>query len=363
VDIRKHRIGIPAAAFLIAALLGAAIGAPGPAAPAATPKAARQDQSEFWSHPMAASAYMPQSGVDFKDIFNHPELWAAARKFPRVFFFYEFNIMSNSAAQALNKDELRKAISFLNGQGIQIGTEDGAVKDWGGDGTLEADYTIRNIALVRRLGGEIRYIKMDEPLECGMNRMGMSLNQALQGVITYVNRVKAHEDDVIIGDIEPYPALRLGTLLSWIAAFGDETGADFPFFLLDIDFAAVRRWDMEDIWQDEVVEIRKACQERGIRFGVIFWSSNYIKTETELSSDYDFYSGATAFADRYVSALGVPEIFLVQSWRPFPRYNLPDDAGFSFLQLVRELGGLYFASPAQPPFLVPGPDAPPSRVR
>ena len=260
-----------------------------------------------------------------------------------MFFFYAQGLDPNPPNRVLTDDQLRDAISFLNARDIWIGVEEGAVKEWGGDGNLEATITKRNIDRIKRLGGEVRYIKMDEPIVSGMAVLGLSLEATVDATVNYVKQIKAHDSRIIVGDIESYPGTPASTLLNWIVRFKEKGGQELPFFILDINYSHIRYLKKDTVWTGEVLALKRACEARGIRFGIIFWCSNYFKEESEMNSDFDFYASTMGFAENYISAFGVPDIVDVQSWSYLPKYNLPDYAGFSFMQLVRDFGDRFIA--------------------
>jgi hypothetical protein len=223
-------------------------------------------------------------------------LWQEARASAAAFFFYSTYIQRGSVSEMMTDAQLGHAISVLNADGIQIGLEVGALKEWGGDGAIEFNATKSVLDRIRELGGTVGIIKMDEPLSCALHNPAClkTMSQAVDATVNYVSLAKAMAPQTTISDIEPYPSLSEDTLLAWIRAYAVKAGRDFPFFILDVDYAAIRALGKESVWAVELDEIRRECKARQISFGIIFWHADFLKSDNDLTSDSDFYAGTAA---------------------------------------------------------------------
>ena len=158
----------------------------------------------------------------------------------------------------------------------------------------------------------------------------MTMDGVAQEVATYERAIRRMRPAIEVGDIEPWPYFSGATLAQWIAAFRAAAGHDFQFFHVDVDYGAATKLGGD--WSD-LQELAALCRSRGIRFGVIVWQSNVLDAA---SSDETFYRNAMAFATR-MSALDLGEDdVIVQSWDQWPKVSVPDSAGFTFTQLVRD---------------------------
>lgn len=275
----------------------------------------------------------PYPSLDFKKLFTEPDKWRDARSSVSVLKVYDqyFNPQDNTINHRMDDGELRHALTELRDWGVSLALESGAVKTWGR--TADVTYGATKIALerVRSLGGQVKFIAMDEPLFYGTQKppegCGYDMEKTLDETIAFIRRIKTFDPDIIVGDIEPWPRHEKDELKRWIIRFREKAGHELPFFHLDVDYNAVKAWNKTI---QDIRELQSFCRSRGIRFGVIIWCNT-----PPVNSDRDFYVGSFNWA-AIVHTIGPIDDVIIQSWLPFPKYNLPDSGGFSFTQLVRD---------------------------
>ena len=275
---------------------------------------------------------------DYMEMFYQPEKWAEARKYVDVFQMYDWRMLllpncfdRRNPEKILKPSDIDAIVSSLKKWDIDICFESGSLKEWGHTADKTYKQLKETIDLFESHGGKIKYIVMDQPYWAGLSHIGtFNMQQSLDVSIEYINLIKAHDPDIIVGDTEPYPAIPLADLKAWIIAFKEQTGHEFPFFHIDTN----RADPAYDVW--DVKELQRFCRERGIRFGV-----QYTDTFYNSQTDFQFYRRTIDYATGITAIMGLPDNAIIQSWEPMPSHALPDNANYSFMQLVRDFASVY----------------------
>jgi hypothetical protein len=237
--------------------------------------------------------------------------------------------------QSATDDQLRQQFADLKRRGIALAMEYGmadatptcgmGVEGNGGSSAVAA------AERVKRLGGELRFIGMDEPyyfgaLYDGPNACHKSAAQIALEVAAHYREVRQVFPDVEMGDIEPVPAVVAGNVVSdwadqyanWHDTLSSAMGKPPAFFHSDV------LWNLSD-WANDLDQIRAKVEAKSIAFGVIYngWpavsDADYLlRTESHFTTYENGQRMAAADA-------------LFQSWHPQPRKVLPEDdvAAFS----------------------------------
>ncbi len=304
--------------------------------------------------------------LDVKKLFTESDKWKEARSFVSVFKMSDWQIyrmlwgtsLSNppfnlTPEQIFNENELQVALRKLNSWGIDFGLESSLIN---ANTCVEINFEgeLNLIRKIESLGGRVRLITMDEPLFQGKRYCDWSMEKSLDEVIRFINSAKSVDPNIIVGDIEPWPTTPhspkwsveewKGSIKEWIIRFKEKAGYELPFLHMDIDYAHVK---LQNANLNDIREISDFCRSRGIRFGIIVWQSDY-NYPAPLDSDRTFYENSMAWA-KIAHSLGPLDDMVVQTWDPYPKYNLPDSSGYSFTQLVRDYANRY------PPAIKPRP--------
>ena len=173
---------------------------------------------------------------------------------------------------------------------------------------------------IKKLGGDLRYIGMDEPFWFGhvvsvaqdRGAAEAPINAIARNVARQVATAHRYFPEISVGDIEPV-AVRSGyveALKKWLDAYKAATGESLKFFHCDLI------WQGNE-WQAPLMQIAHLMRANQIAIGVIY--------------DGEGMSGAewTTSAERHlVDVEGnlalIPDHAIIQSWEPQPLYALPE---------------------------------------
>lgn len=268
---------------------------------------------QVWFGPSGAS-------VDMLDLFNKPEKWTLARSKIDVFQFRLVHLTdddtfkcSDSSVIECGENTLQNliradAFSKLKQWGISIGVE--APSIW----TCDADYPSSLVkAVIRNVqsnGGTVSYVAMDSPYyhltkldaPCRFSR-----EAALDRTAQYITRIKSTYPNVLIGDIEPYPAFDEGQHESWVNEL-EARGAKLDFFRLDIN-----QGNEKMRGKDMAADLRKLkgfVESRGIPFGIIFTDLK----PTSVNDNQAYYNEVIKYVATIKAAIGQPTHSVFYSW-------------------------------------------------
>jgi hypothetical protein len=283
---------------------------------------------QVWLSP--AFSFAGHTGsVDNLELFKDSAPWAEARA--RV------NVLK-IAVHTLNQlpdDDLANMLSFLETHHIAFAVEYGMLTasdacGRGVEGFKPQEMPTHVSNRIKKLGGRIRYIAMDEPLYFGHyfngnNACHWAVDAIARNAATNVKQFRAIFPDVEIGDIEPVNNIKSGDWLDevreWIEAYRRESGAPLAFFHDDM------------IWREPIAArtrmLTAVLDAQGIEFGVIFNSRG------DVSSDQDWLESAKRNIDEYrAGSLKAPDQIIIQSWKPYPTHVLPESNPFTLTHLV-----------------------------
>ncbi len=268
--------------------------------------------------------------VDYMQLFQPGASWMNAASHVHVFKVYAGMWDGSYAAS-----DLSNMISNLKSRHISLATEWGPLVPVGGCGTgiegFDGANALTYAQIISSLGGTLQYIAFDEPeyyggLYTGTNACNWTETQIAQNAAAQVAQIRNVFPDVIIGDIEPLPALYVTTdwldhYLAWIDAWQATTGTPFAFF--DFDIAPSADWRPWD------TALRIALAARGIPYGVIY---NGQATPT---TDVTWIAAAESFFTlRELYGSPPPDQVIFQSWNPYPSHVLPETDPGAFTYLI-----------------------------
>lgn len=265
----------------------------------------------------------------YMQLFDENASWQRASSRVQVFKIYPQWITRGS------DDDLRTQFADLKRRGIALTLEWGmltasadcgrGVEGFGGQAALSA------VRRIQRLGGDLRYIAMDEPiffgtLYRGANACRWTVEQMAQNAAANIKAVRAEFPGVTIGDIEPLPVD--STDKNWldqyargIDALQTATGEPLAFFHSDVLWNANR-------WSAALGAMRDVVRSRGLPFGVI-----YNGNSSDLS-DAGWVAAAESHMTAYEAGADPPDHVIFQSWHPQPKQLLPEDEPSSFTSLI-----------------------------
>lgn len=302
---------------------------------------------EIWFAPPAAPVNSRlHRALDLMDLFRPDAPWSEAASHIKVFKLYASYL--SSAPQ----EEIDVIVSDLNRRGIPLALEVGVMNvgpkathpPCGGLGMVEGYGTPKvaraNSEKIKKAGGVIQFIAMDEPLWFGHYFKGKtggqpgcqsSVDQIL-GLIKEPLAVYLEEfPNIVIGDTEPTGIAEQyhwkEDVSAWVTGFRNQTGRPLAFMHLDIPFNRPGEGGFAVEYYRYVESLRR--QKLIGALGVI-----YDGTPTD-NSDESWTADAREHIQFIEDKNGLrPDHAIIQSWQAFPQHVLPETSVGSLTGLV-----------------------------
>jgi hypothetical protein len=217
---------------------------------------------------------------------------------------------------------------------IAIAIEFGVLTDTETYGRAVEGYNGEALALVAgriiQLGGELKYLAMDEPLwfgryYAGKNACHATIDEIAKDAAENIRALRAVAPNVLIGDIEPFRSSDYqdwnNEIMRWVTAFYSAIGNRLEFLHADI------LWDQA--WMNPIASIASRVRADGIAFGVIY------NGNSDDSSDVTWITHAEEHYLEYEGANSGPDHAIFQSWMNFPTHVLPETSRYTMMGLAR----------------------------
>ncbi len=295
-----------------------------------SPVLSKEDFPQIWFAPLdnLYRSYNKTKGPDdYPELFNNPGQWDQAARHVDVFKIYP------DWAERAEDASLRSMLQWLTDRHISLGLEYGGLRASATCGTGIEGYdggNLKNVLLrMKRLGGRVDYIALDEPLWYGHIYRGprscnASIPDLAQELAVQVKMAETIFPDIRIGDIEPFP--QQGTtdwiddINSWPASYRAATGRKLDFLHVDV------MWGQN--WLEPTRALHSALKLKQIPFGVIYnGSSTDRSNKAWLDSVMAHYAEFEGAGER-------PENVVFQSWSNAPDKLLPDTASDAMTSLI-----------------------------
>jgi hypothetical protein len=300
IDVNKRRVTSKILAMAVA-LPMAAIGSP--CATAASPA------PQIWFAP-------DNDTSDYLDLFRKPETWRSARSHISVLKVGPQQAGGPNRTGKNTLAQLREAGAFrqLAAWGIALAIEVPAIKPWDCTGRIAVQRTLDLIENVRKAGGKVEFVSMDEPLASGIRFCKDTLEGSAVKTAEYMKQVAAKEPHVQIGDTEAYPYFSIGELKSWLAAL-QKNGVTPAYVHLDANIHRIDKSPHLDLAAD-LRGLQNYLSSKRIPFGIIMWSGY-----NPAPSDKAYFDRTLLWIKRVRDAIGAPDQIIFQSWviRSAPR--------------------------------------------
>ena len=298
---------------------------------------AEPPDQQIWIAPLARDFNGKHWGsADFMDLFKSDAPWQRVAGRVGVFKFYP--TFMGAASDAM----LHAVFDDLERRGIKVALEASVLTDAEGCGAKVAgdngEFTIKIVERIKRLGGRLDYLAMNEPLLHAARQKQRLCEPSIEAmtaanVARTIAAVRRLFPDVQIGDVEAIgnwspthmPWARTEDFMTavsrWSSAFAKATGRELAFMQADVI------WILP--WVDALGRFGKEMHARNIPFGVL-----YTGIDLDLS-DETWIRHAEEFVSRYSnSEYPVPDMAIFQSWHEYPRHILPEDGMFTLTSLV-----------------------------
>jgi len=323
-----------------------------------TPVAPFRSSAAIWFQPRPPGVNGPFGHVgstDFLALFRPDAPW------PRVLAHTQAFGFTASWVYSASGQVLQQIVAFLNAHKIGIEIEAPALQarsacgsgvegyvPFGLPGGLNLrSFTLAYLHRLKALGAHVTFIKVDEPYYYGSVVSDAVLKQiahasgekntpvschfpvaeVARDVGQFGQLVRSVYPNAAIGDVEPvgpgaYQPDAVTALDAWHDTYRSVTGAPFPFFFADVDFA-------DPAWPALVRQLETATVRRGIRFGIIYTG------DPQDTSDAEWTSQVVARFEEYQrQAGGRPDYVLFQSWQPRPALCLPETDPATFTGVI-----------------------------
>lgn len=255
--------------------------------------------------------------MDYFDLFSPKAEWTVAAKHVKVFKIYPTLIMSGS------EKDLIRLFNDLKARNIALALEFGPLTDNDLCGRGIEGYGGELLGAVakkiKRLGGDLLYLAMDEPLLYGAFYNGKRACHADIASIAKdagrnIGLIKAVFPNIQIGDIEPVPQPQIADwnnkISTWVGAFERENGQKLAFFHADVIWSKP--------WEQFVSDLKVRLRTGGIPLGIIYNGRAIDSSDLQWASDTQTHYEAL---EAYV---GLPDQAVFQSWDNHPTHVMPE---------------------------------------
>jgi hypothetical protein len=276
--------------------------------------------------PVVLSDWHKSDPGDYMQLFDPHSPWEKSATKVTV-----FKISMQFASRSTEAD-LTTLITDLHRRGIGLAIEMGMLKnDRGcgkGEGYMPAKLPGLAMSRIKRLGGEVDYIAMDEVVFFGHERNWPKngippckdpLPDLVKDVAATITGIQQYFPQVKIGTIEPItgnhgfnPKQLVQDYLAFADLYHTATGNTLAFFHADI------AWRSKD-WQRAIAPLNAGLRARGIRFGVI------IGGDPDYTDDLSWTrAGLHQLSVLNANPATAPDDIIIQSWQPLPTHFLPE---------------------------------------
>ncbi len=233
-----------------------------------------------------------------------------------VFKFHSGNL--NDSGFGLNnfpEFSVRDGFNRLQSFGLEIAIEVGAIKKdpdnnpnfcngvvW----TQAAQDYVQKVESRLSPGQHVSWLHIDEPLYQTKDGCHVSFDQAVTVTSQYINAIKSNRRYLKIIDIEPYPALSIDELKSWVDSLLLR-GVPLDGLTLDIDR---NRVDINtEVEKKKFLDLAGFLATRKLRFGLIYWGTKTESDQVYVQDVLNFYVD-TSYLRPYIQDV------VFQNWHP-----------------------------------------------
>jgi hypothetical protein len=277
------------------------------------------------------TSYKDEQPTDYMQLFEDNAPWTNAAKNTKAFK------TTTQFVVGATDEQLSKMFANLKKRKISFAMEtlmlpvgdNGCGK--GIEGYLDPNGLQSVIERIRRLGGELRYVAMDEPLWFGHtsnqpNACHSSIESIARNVAFRVSVIRKVFPEVAIGDIEPVdspaqPNDWMDEISQWAEAYRKANGTPLLFFDADVTWSGS--------WKPQIKSLAERLHTAGISFGMIYDGD---------ATDQSGVAWTTHAEERFTQVESDPSIrpqrAILQSWTLQPTHMLPETEPGTMTYLV-----------------------------
>jgi hypothetical protein len=242
-----------------------------------------------------------------------------------------FKISMQFASRSAEGD-LSTLITELQRRHIALAIEMGMLPNDRGCGKGEGYMPTKLLDLamkrIRRLGGRLDYVAMDEVVFFGHERYWPdkqgrackdTIEELAKEIAVNVAAIDQYFPDAKVGDIEPItsnqgfnPVQLAKDYLAFADLFQAATGKPLAFFHTDIAWRSPN-------WRPGIAPLKAGMRTRGIRYGIIIGGT------PDQTDDVSWTrTGLDALKTLAGNPATAPQDVIIQSWQPLPTHYLPE---------------------------------------
>jgi hypothetical protein len=243
--------------------------------------------------------------------------------------------LSGRFLYAASESDLSTVIGFLRSHNIALAAALPMVPTttdcgYGVEGMVRPDGPSAAARRVRRLGGRLDYVVMDEPLTFGHEYRGRracryTIAETATGAAAMAATVAAVFPDVKLCDVEAVDHFQgedwLLRFENWLDEFQKAAGRAFSCFQAD------PWWDGP--WRDRTPLVMRSVGKRSIEYGVLFTAG------ANPTSDREWIERAQGHINEFRSVISAkPGQAVFTSWQKYPSRVLPDTEPTTLTYLI-----------------------------
>ena len=285
--------------------------------------------------PFVRQKVFQESESDYLELFKPDARWTKSATMVKVFMINGAVVMhqTDEEMQAIFADLKRRHITLAIEIGLLSGKDStGAqVCGVGIEGFAAPDNAKVVANRIKKNGGELAFVAMDEPLWyahhfMGKNACQWSMEDVARDIAPRVADLREKFAGVQIGDIEPIgtsqPPDWLQEIAQWTQVYQKLVGQKLEFFHADV------AWNGP--WQQQLPAIKSRIQAMGMKFGTIYDGGG----SAQESDDVWTKEAEQRFRLVESNPSMVPDHAIIQTWARWPRKILPEDQSGTLTNLV-----------------------------
>jgi hypothetical protein len=271
---------------------------------------------------------------------DYHQLFEAGAPWQRALARVQGFEITRRSVQTQPEEKLRKMFAFLSDHHIALGVSFGVIpaRNNCGDnveGMLHnANANLVTARRVKQLGGNLKYIGLDEPFFFGHYFVGTngkvgcrySIEELASAYGVEINKIRSVFPDAQVIEDEPTEGLESPSELGrWIDQLKHELGAGAPQSIrFDVQWHSRKR-----PWREAAQALVATVRQHGLGYGVIFDGTGQDQT------DEDWIRSAEGNISAWESVIPeVPDHVMIQSWYPHPQKLLPESSPTTLPYLV-----------------------------
>lgn len=270
-------------------------------------------------------------GPDFDDLFNPSTRWDGALSRVEVF---QINPRYSFASP---EPSLKRVLDFVRARHIKLAVAMQAVTKRADCGTGLEGMTPANGAApimqrMKRLGADVKFVVMDEPLYFGHffkgpNGCQYDLNALVDAIVPSAKAILTEYPDAQIGETEPVssslPPAWLADLAKYLDIYQEKVGKPLSFIQADITWGSN--------WQPQLRQLQMMLKSKNVKLGVIF------NAPGPGTSDEAWVANAVRDIDAYYGAMhSGPDQAVFASWTIHPSHILPETSPGALTYVLRQ---------------------------